>query len=78
MLWGSGLHWGLARGWGQSGSTHSALPSLRLFPGQCRASGAWEAGSNSPLWGGRVLMRGPEAGPRTPPQELPARFTGAQ
>ena len=43
-----------------------------------KASGAWEAGSNSPLWGGRVLMRRPEAGPRTPPQELLARFTGAQ
>lgn len=39
---GLSLHWGLARG-GDSLSTHSALPSLRSFPGQCRVSGAWEA-----------------------------------
>ena len=60
--WGGGqaCPGGWAGGGGQlPGSTHSAPPSPHLFPGQGQASGAWEAGSNSPLWGGRALMRWP-------------------
>lgn len=54
------------RGWEQHGGTHSAPLSLRLFPARCPASEAWEAGSNSPLRGGKALMRRPRAGPWAP------------
>ena len=66
LAWGAGLHWVLGWRWEQLVSTHSASLSLHLCPAQCRVSWVWEARSNSPLWGGRALLRWPRCCPRAP------------